>query len=261
MPLVDLFDERGWHLEKGVLDLAKVTDVLDFLIARKAVLQSRFEQWVGQLIASDQDYARHQASIPLYESRGLPKDLRHYLTGEFDLETRLDARIVSLLGAARVRKFLTRLLGTERYVIHYPPMTRFKVADAPGNMLPPHQDGPYSAHLSGFITVWVPLVDIDSEVGGLIMYNGSHRHGVVEHEACGSWAFGTKEKPIHYPTTHVEMKAGDALLFSSVTIHASAPQRSATRQRYSIDFRVIRNPKDTLKSYFDPFTGLINRQH
>ena len=51
----------------------------------------------------------------------------------------------------------------DRYYVHYPPMIRFKLADAPSSIVPVHQDIAYNRHLSDFITVWVPLVDIDDE--------------------------------------------------------------------------------------------------
>lgn len=260
-PIARWFNQKGWHLEKALLDTTLVSEVHNFLLKRRQWLESRFNDWSGQSIATPQDYARHQAAIPQYETQGLPKDLRHYLTGEFDLETRLDKMVVRLLGSPNVRSFLQDMLGSERYIVHYPPMIRFKVADAPGSILPAHQDGPYSPHLKEFITVWVPLVDIDSDCGGLIMYNGSHLGGGVEHGSSGPWAFGVKDNAAAYTTTHVEMQAGDVLIFPGLTIHGSAPQRSATRQRYSIDFRVIRTPADTAKSYFDPFTNEVTQRH
>lgn len=259
--LLDLVGNSGWHLEKGVLEPDKVVALREFLEERRKRLQEQFESWASVKLNTAEDYGRCQAQIPEYESRGLPKDFRHFLTGELDLETRLDTRIVELLGARRCRDFLCESLGVERFYIHYPPMIRFKVAESPGSVLPPHQDAPYSSHLREFLTVWVPLVDIDSEVGGLIMYNGSHRAGILDHRASGPWAFGTEDGISRFETEHVFMAAGDALLFPSSTIHASAPQKSRTRLRFSIDFRVFRNATDTTKSYFDPFENKITRQH
>jgi len=256
-----LFGEKGWHLEKSLFDTEAIRKVHGFLLDRRKALQSRFEEWKGEQISSDDDYARHQAAIPQYETNGLPKDLRHYLTGEFDLHTRLDKMIVQLLGSPRVFAFLSDALASEHYVVHYPPMIRFKVADAPGSVLPAHQDGPYSPHLTDFVTIWVPLVDIDQECGGLYMFDGSHLDGVVSHDSSGPWAYGVGETVKTYPRTHVEMHAGDALIFPALTIHGSAPQRSRSRQRMSIDFRVIRKPEDTTKSYFSPLNNEVVQRH
>lgn len=260
-PIAEVFEEDGWLLKKDVLDVKLIASALDFLKERKQLLQSQFELWAGQKISCDSDYARHQSQFAAYEQQNLPKDLVHYLRGEFDLETRMDARIVGILGDSKIKDFLTAKLGVTEYLIHFPPMIRFKIADSPGSVLPPHQDGPYSQHLRDFLTVWVPLVDIDQQVGGLIMFNGSHRDGVVEHGASGPWSFGVSNAPEKYSRTHVEMKVGDALMFPSLTIHGSAPQLSKTQHRYSIDFRVILSPDDTKKSYFNPFNNQITRLH
>jgi ectoine hydroxylase-related dioxygenase (phytanoyl-CoA dioxygenase family) len=57
------------------------------------------------------------------------------------------------------------------------------------------------------------------------------------------------------------MRVGDVLLFPPSLIHESAPHRSTTRVRYSIDFRVFRSPEDTTKSYFDPLENRVVRRH
>jgi hypothetical protein len=51
------------------------------------------------------------------------------------------------------------------------------------------------------------------------------------------------------------------LLFPPSLIHESAPHRSTTRVRYSIDFRVFRSPEDTTKSYFDSLENRVVRRH
>jgi len=260
-PLAELFNDKGWQVVPNILEPERVADVRDFLMSRREALQAGFEKWIGEKIESDKDYGRHQAAIPEYEDRGLEKDHRHYLTGEFDLDTRLDMRIVRLLESERVRKAISEQVGQDTYQIHYPPMMRFKCADSPGSLLPPHQDGPYNAHMTDFITVWVPLVDIDEEVGGIIAYNGSHLTPDMEHVSAGPWAFGTKDEPTGFEEERVLMKAGDILMFPRNFIHKSAPQLSQERKRYSIDFRIFRNPEDTKKSYYDPQEDKIVRLH
>lgn len=252
--MIELFDDSGWHLETSLLDVAPVRD---FLSARRERLAREFSAWLGEENGS---YAWHQTQLPAYESRGLPVDLRHYLVGEFDLETRLDLRISDILSTERSREFLCRFLGTDRYLIHYPPMIRFKVAEAPGNIVPVHQDYAYNRHLSKFITVWVPLVDITEECGGVILYEGSHLSEPVRHEASGAWSNKAQTEVDGFNPRHILMRAGDALIFPPNMFHQSAPHLSSTI-RYSIDFRVFPAPADTTKSYYDPFTKTVRRQH
>ena len=256
-----LFNDKGWFLKSLLIEKNLIDETREFLNRRRDLLQSGFEQWVGASISSAKDFAEHQSRIEDYENRQLPKDLRHFLTGEFDLETRLDHRIVALLSSENCREFLTQFLSSRKYVMHYPPMIRFKVADSPGSVLPPHQDAPYNPHLQDFITVWVPLCDIDSEVGGIIVYEGSHVEGALAHATSGPWAYGLEAPRPTYPTRPIYMRAGDALLFPSQLIHESGPQKNHERIRYSIDFRVLRFASDTTKSYFDPFTGEVTRAH
>jgi hypothetical protein len=257
-----LFDSKGYRLERSVLDPSATGEARDLLLARKERLHRLLEEWTGEPIPDNAAFARHQARIPEYTAGGLPVDLRHYLVGEFDLDTRLDLRICRVLATPGVREWLTGFLGTSRYYVHYPPMVRFKMADAPGSILPAHQDFTYNRHLSDFITVWVPLVDIDDEVGGLILYDGSHLDGSVEHAPNGPWAHGLpKPAQLPYARHAAHMKVGDALLFPPQLIHESAPHRSATRLRYSIDFRVFVAPEDTAKSYFDPFDERVVRRN
>ena len=114
------------------------------------------------------------------------KDLA-FLRGEFDLETRLDKRIMQVLATPRVLAYLSKFLSSDGYCIHYPPMIRFKMAGAEASKLPPHQDWPYNTHMKDFLTVWVPLVVVDEGTGGVVVYEGSHQDGNVQHVAEGSW--------------------------------------------------------------------------
>jgi Phytanoyl-CoA dioxygenase (PhyH) len=256
-----LFNSQGHLLQRSVLDPSATSEALDLLLASKERLHRLLEQWTGESITDNAAFAAHQLRIPEYTAKGLPVDLQHYLVGEFDLETRLDRRICRILATPRIRAALTSFFGSSKYYVHYPPMVRFKMADVPGSILPAHQDFTYNRHLRDFITVWVPLVDIDDQVGGLILYDGSHLDGSVEHAPNGPWAHGlTQSSGFSYARHPVHMQVGDALLFPPLLIHESAPHRSETL-RYSIDFRVFADAEDTAKSYFDPFEDRVVRRN
>jgi len=257
-PIKTFFNDEGWHLERAILERGTVARAYEFLVSRQQRLQQQFEAWSGEKISGAADYARHQQQLPVHEAHGLPKDLRHYLTGEFDLETRLSHVIMELLATDRCRDFVCRFLRSEHYFVHYPPMIRFKIAHAPANLVPPHQDIAYNRHLTDFVTIWVPLTDIDEERGGVVVYEGSHVDGDVEHAASGAWANKALADLSRYPARHVVMNAGDALLFPPTLLHESAPHRSP-RIRYSIDFRVFRRAGDTSKSYYDPFAKVVTQ--
>ena len=257
--LTERFGAEGYLLVRSILDRTVLQEVHHLLITARDRVNGALEQWTGEPVSTDAAFVRHQRQLQHYEAAGLPADLRHYLVGEFDLQTRLDLRICSILSALRVRSFLTGFLGASHFYVHYPPMIRFKISDAPGSILPPHQDFAYNRHLRDFVTVWVPLVDIDSHTGGLVLYEGSHLAGFLEHGAKGPWAYGVQSAPSpKYHKCAVEMEFGDALIFPPFLLHESAPHLS-DRTRYSIDFRVFLSPEDTGKSYFDPFSNLVVR--
>ena len=74
----------------------------------------------------------------------------------------------------------------------------------------------------------------------------------------GTWASKAVANLSAYDAVHVDMKAGDALLFSSRLFHESAPYKSRTH-RCSIDFRIFLSASDTSKSYYDPFHNKVVR--
>ena len=212
----------------------------------------------GAVIHALHGEQQHQRKTDEYLTRGLPKDLKHFLRGEFDLETRLDKRIMQVLATPRVLAYLSNFLSSDGYCIHYPPMIRFKMAGAEASKLPPHQDWPYNTHMKDFLTVWVPLVVVDEGTGGVVVYEGSHQDGNVQHVAEGSWEAKALADLDKYSQLHVHMNPGDILTFPSELLHASAPQTSS-RIRYSIDFRVFRAPEDSTKSFFKAKTQEIVR--
>jgi hypothetical protein len=258
MSVTDFFPANGWHCEPAILEPGVVARARDFLAARLTILHKQFEKWSGLSVTDASSYARHQQQLPLFESASIPKDLRHYLTGEFDLDTRLDACITDLLSTSRCRDFICGFLRRDCYYVHYPPMIRFKIADAPSNLVPLHQDVAYNRHLNEFVTVWVPLVDIDEECGGVIVYERSQFLPTLQHEVKGAWANRAVVDVSQFRRHHVLMQAGDALLFPPSLLHESAPHRTA-HIRYSVDFRVFFNAANTKKSYYDPFTRSIRR--
>jgi hypothetical protein len=257
----DAFDDAGWCLATSVFPEKAIAKLKAFLIARQHLMHQQFEEWVGRSFDEQDSYALHQTRLDSYVARGLPEDLRHYLTGEFDLETRLDNRISDLLSLHACRAFLCTFLKSDRYYVHYPPMIRFKIAEAPSNLVPLHQDAAYSRHLKDFVTAWVPLVDITEECGGVIVHEGTHRMKILEHRPSGAWANKAAIDGLRAEATrHILMNAGDVLLFAPQLLHESAPHRT-NYVRYSIDFRIFRHESDTTKSYYDPFTRAVRRLH
>lgn len=100
-----------------------------------------------------------------------------------------------------------------------------------------HQDGTYNDGLD-FMICWVPLAEIDEEVGGLALLEGVHRQGSLHRKD------GMKILPIHeddvapgrWKRTHY--RPGDVLLMDLNTPHSGISNHSG-RFRLSMDTRVM----------------------
>jgi hypothetical protein len=114
-----------------------------------------------------------------------------------------------------------------------------------------HQDGIYNYGID-FTTCWIPLMDIDDEVGGLAVVPGSHKASLYPPDV-----FKDPNKRIGIPPGAIpdadwrrpDYKAGDLLMFHSMTAHAGLPNRSG-KLRLSMDIRF-------LPSSSAPFVGRV----
>ena len=134
--------------------------------------------------------------------------------------------------------------------MHMPPTARYIL---PGNVhagVPPHQDISYNKHMSNFVTIWVPLVDIDDECGGVTMYEGSGQASEysVEQESSDFWQQGVPTEG--FRSVHCAMKAGSVLALNKWVIHGSTANRSSNI-RTSIDFRFFGASDRSSKHYLD----------
>lgn len=110
--------------------------------------------------------------------------------------------------------------------------------------LPWHQDSAYMPHTENdtHLTVWLPLVDVQTENGALQFLPGSHTAGLQTYHRVEGEAFAV---PVLSPTSShsnidtLEMKKGDLLIFNNLVFHRSLLNRSDTI-RWSVDFRFSR---------------------
>jgi len=122
--------------------------------------------------------------------------------------------------------------------------------DAPAPIgLGAHQDGNFrfGYQSQSFNACWMPLMEINGEIGGLAVSPGSHIRGELDHGggSVASSAKGVKEKKVFgldaesrsWVTSDFE--PGDAVIFTSLTVHRGILNRS-DRIRLSCDFRYQR---------------------
>ena len=111
-------------------------------------------------------------------ANGLDYDTRVLMTGHFPRELRFSKIFWEIPRTHALQDILKAALGTDRLRMHMPPMARFILPSNSEAGVPPHQDASYNDHMGGFVTVWIPLVEIDEECGGVTIYE-SRGDGVI----------------------------------------------------------------------------------
>jgi len=162
---------------------------------------------------------------------------KQLLLGHFPLSVRLSDAIKPVAQFMGASPLLKALLHTDTLHMHMPPMARFVPPRYQSAAVPPHQDISYNTHIAEFLVVWAPLVPIDHQCGGLVMYRGGHQQVHQVANADNGWL-----SPIDVSTYErhplVGLDLGDAVVFSPRVVHASAPNTS-TRTRFSLDMRLF----------------------
>jgi phytanoyl-CoA hydroxylase len=101
---------------------------------------------------------------------------------------------------------------------------------------PWHQDNGYTfVEPQQYLTFWLPLVDVDEENGCPWVAPGMHRLGTLEHR----WtSIGWKCLEDVEGAVAVPAKAGDAIIFSSLTPHRTGPnlRRGTVRKAYILQY-------------------------
>ena len=100
--------------------------------------------------------------------------------------------------------------------------------------LPAHQDWPSTQGSLNGVTCWIPLVQLDKELGPLEVNPGSHKLGYLDHEEIdGIPVINNMELQFE----SIQMELGDALFFSNFLIHRSGENTTDDRIRITTHFR------------------------
>ncbi|MBK7368258.1 MAG: phytanoyl-CoA dioxygenase family protein [Candidatus Eisenbacteria bacterium] len=116
---------------------------------------------------------------------------------------------------------------------------RLLFPNAPHRATSAHQDGAYVGAERECWTVWSPLTDCPISLGPLAILPGSHRTGLVAH-ATGAHAVLGATDVSQDGWVASDLRAGDALMFHQLTMHAALPNLSPDRLRISVDCRYRR---------------------
>lgn len=106
---------------------------------------------------------------------------------------------------------------------------------------PPHQDYPNNQGTEKLTAAWVPVGDIPFDLGPVAVLRGSHRYGLLP--LAGHMGPGRRQatvprkmlEELRWVTT--DFRAGDVLIFNSLTVHAALHNITEFDLRLSVDFR------------------------
>lgn len=99
-----------------------------------------------------------------------------------------------------------------------------------------HQDWRSMQGSLNSVVIWLPLIDINKELGALQILPGSHLEGLRTDHIDNGFGMVSLTKEDEENLISVEVEAGDALLFSSFLVHQSG-QNTTNKPRWSCHFR------------------------
>lgn len=221
-----LYFEQGYLLLRGVLD----RDSVGRALARMARVLARH----GYVKEEDEGPAQYRAP----EWTGKP------LEGHWEESPEFSGISRELIGHPQNLEILGRVLGEPACPVPmvsyrcYPPFTPLSMV---------HQDGQYSPGIEGYRPVWIPLVEIDATMGGLLLAPGQHKRGRL-HNLGKPPLFPIPADAIPvdgWATT--DYHPGDVLVVHPWIPHVGMANTSG-RIRFSIDTRVqsAANPRVVL---------------
>jgi hypothetical protein len=140
----------------------------------------------------------------------------------------------------RIHQFFTQLLGDEPFWV---PIAEYRATPPESGHGKPrlnyvHQDGPYSPGID-FRILWIPLAEIDRDVGGLILAEGLTEH--INRHRISTDGTNTAVPLDALPPQrwrHSTYEAGDVLLMNLWTPHTGVSNLS-DRFRLSMDIRIM----------------------
>lgn len=119
-------------------------------------------------------------------------------------------------------------------------IVRLIFPDSPELATPPHQDFPNNQGTPNLTAAWIPLGDCSIRDGSLAIMEGSHKFGVLPlkfHLGAGNRRAVLNEQVSKCRWVGADFKAGDVVLFPSLTVHKAMENHNPDAMRLSVDFR------------------------
>lgn len=228
MSLIDQYKEKGFVLEKGFFRQQEIDrireeakEIFALQMARLGIVKS---PELGEREFEEGMFEFFERDVATFANCG--KQAQHLISLH---RLSLDERIVGKLEE----------LGLEFPNVSTRPVMYFNHRDLAKKevywKLSAHQDWRSMQGSLDSLVIWVPLVDVDEDLGALEIIPGSHKWGLLE--AGMDEGYGELEEEIEASDmVPVEVEKGDALFFSSFLAHQSGTNVTE-HIRWSCHFR------------------------
>ena len=103
----------------------------------------------------------------------------------------------------------------------------------------PHQDWPFTRGSLNGVTLWLPFVDVTTELGPLELAQNTHLEGELESTITNFSEIGTSMSLVRedFNYTSLPMNIGDIVIFNYFTVHRSGTNIFKDKIRWSTHFR------------------------
>jgi len=247
------FCEDGYFVAKSVLDADTVQNVMAAL-ARPFAHLCR-QNGLPDIHIGDDD-SLHQGMIALKEN-----NQKAYMNA-LKLGQN-DPSVLAVPAQPGVRAAL-REAGVDEPVVSLKPFP-VMISDALHieggyNLRPFHQEWPVMQGSSDAVVCWIALHDVTEAHNALHLIPGTHKDGMLDYERtkCGTGIL--QELLPDVDPLRMEIKAGDAVVFSTFLAHGSSPIGGALRQALTIRFNNAAAADFIERGYPDPSRIEIERQ-
>jgi phytanoyl-CoA hydroxylase len=142
--------------------------------------------------------------------------------------------LFQLAASSPVTDVVADLIGPDARLYH--DQAVYKASEKPRHF-PWHQDNGYAfVTPEHYLTIWLALSDVTVQSGCVWAAPGLHRHGTLVHEFVDPLGWQVFDEP-PVPAVAVPVRAGSAVVFSSLTPHLTGPNTSGSmRKAYILQY-------------------------